>query len=325
MRYFSMQGNDGDVAAKDESQASIAQLAGYAAGISLLTFSHSPAYLYSIFFASVPLHLTMTVYMMRNATFELLTLPRISHLAEAYVAEGTVDSVEGMDSKGATGLFGEFYKTKSDCWLTLAPRVGEALSAGSEVDRSRWEVCSQVFQVSLFQSTICAERAYSRRSLSHSTNATFCSLVTHHEVLGSRSSSIQTRRPKTCFARSCMLPWCGVCCRRAPLGQAPSRPCAQSSLTLTSGRIMTSLRSSGRSNSASGGRTNSVSQILETALRGHHRPWTTIFEVALYSVVGCPIAWASMARSMRAAGSVHLLHRHLRFTRCSRLPRSLPT
>ncbi|RPD59599.1 DUF647-domain-containing protein [Lentinus tigrinus ALCF2SS1-7] len=146
MRYFSMQGNDGDVAAKDESQASIAQLAGYAAGISLLTFSHSPAYLYSIFFTAVPLHLTMTVYMMRNASFELLTLPRVSHLAQTYITEGTVDSVDSLDQKGATGLFGEFYKNKSDCWLTLAPRVSDVLSAGSEVDRSRWEVCSKVFQ-----------------------------------------------------------------------------------------------------------------------------------------------------------------------------------
>ncbi|RDX57081.1 DUF647-domain-containing protein [Lentinus brumalis] len=146
MRYFSLQGNDGDVAAKDESQASIAQLTGYAAGISLLTFSHSPVYLYSIFFAAVPLHLVMTVYMMRSASFELLTLPRLSHLAQAYVTEETVDSVEQLDKKGATGLFGEFYKGKSDRWLTLAPRVGDVLSAGSEVDRSRWQACSQVFQ-----------------------------------------------------------------------------------------------------------------------------------------------------------------------------------
>lgn len=144
-----MQGNDGDVAAKDESQASVAQLGGYAAGISLLTFSHAPAYLYSIFFLAVPLHLTMTAYMMRVATFELLTLPRISYLAQAYVTDGEVDSQADLDAKGATGLFGEFYKTKNDRWLVLAPRVGDVLSSGSGADRSTWKVCSQVFQVRL--------------------------------------------------------------------------------------------------------------------------------------------------------------------------------
>ncbi|KAM5537156.1 hypothetical protein V8D89_009089 [Ganoderma adspersum] len=146
IRYFSMQGNDGDVAAKDESQSSVAQLGGYAAGISLLTFSHAPAYLYSVFFLAVPLHLTMTAYMMRFATFELLTLPRISHLAETYVTDGEVDSQADLDKKGVTGLFGEFYKTKDDRWLTLAPRVGDVLSSSSDVDRSTWEVCSQVFR-----------------------------------------------------------------------------------------------------------------------------------------------------------------------------------
>ncbi len=144
-----MQGNDGDVAAKDESQASVAQLGGYAAGITLLAFSHAPAYLYSIFFLAVPLHLTMTAYMMRVATFELLTLPRITHLAQTYVTDGEVDSQTDLDKKGSTGLFGEFYKTKNDRWLTLAPRVGDVLSSGSDIDRSTWEVCSQVFRVSV--------------------------------------------------------------------------------------------------------------------------------------------------------------------------------
>ena len=143
-----MQGNDGDVAAKDESQASVAQLAGYAAGISLLTFSHSPAYLYSIFFLAVPLHLTMTALMMRGASFELLTLPRVSYLAQAYVRERAVVSVDELERKAATGLFGEFYKNKGDQWLKLGQRASDVLRPGSDVDRDVWEVCSRAFQVS---------------------------------------------------------------------------------------------------------------------------------------------------------------------------------
>ncbi|KAH9902756.1 DUF647-domain-containing protein [Cubamyces lactineus] len=146
MRYFSEQGNTGDVAAKDESQASIAQLFGYASGISLLTVSHTAGYLYSIFFFAVPLHLTMTAYMMRVATFELLTLPRISCLAQEYVTRGDVSSLEELDKSRRIGLFGEFYRTNGDRWLTLAPRVNEVLQSGTELEQSRWQVCAEVFK-----------------------------------------------------------------------------------------------------------------------------------------------------------------------------------
>ncbi|KAI0822532.1 DUF647-domain-containing protein [Trametes gibbosa] len=147
VRYFSQQGNTGDVAAKDESQASIAQLAGYAAGISLLTVSHTAAYLYAIFAVAVPVHLIMTAYMMRVASFELLTLPRVSRLAEAYVSmQGQVPSLTELDAARCTGLYGEFYREKHDRWLILAPRVGEVLSLGLEVERARWQICAGVFK-----------------------------------------------------------------------------------------------------------------------------------------------------------------------------------
>ncbi|KAI8980080.1 DUF647-domain-containing protein [Trametes punicea] len=146
VRYFSEQGNTGDVAAKDESQASIAQLTGYASGISLLTFSHTAAYLYTIFSVAVPLHLMMTACMMRVATFELLTLPRISCLAQEYVTRGRVSSLTELDQSGCTGLFGEFYQNKGDRWLTLAPRVSEVLEPGTENQRSLWQICAAVFR-----------------------------------------------------------------------------------------------------------------------------------------------------------------------------------
>ncbi|KAH9856628.1 DUF647-domain-containing protein [Lenzites betulinus] len=151
VRYFSQQSNTGDVAAKDESQASIAQLAGYASGISLLTVSHTAAYLYAIFAVAVPVHLVMTAYMMRVARFELLTLPRASRLADAYVSEGgQVPSLAELDAARCTGLYGEFYRDKRDRWLTLAPRVGEVLRSGPDLDmeleRMRWQVCAGVFK-----------------------------------------------------------------------------------------------------------------------------------------------------------------------------------
>ncbi|PCH39406.1 DUF647-domain-containing protein [Wolfiporia cocos MD-104 SS10] len=148
VRYFSQQGNVGDVAAKDESQTSIAQLAGYAAGIGLLTFSHSPAYLYSLFFLLTPAHLTTTVFMMRVATFESLTVPRLSLLARGYAAErdDAIVPFKELEKMGQTGLFGEFYKMKRDEVVSLAPRVADVIGAETNSESMRWELCTNVFR-----------------------------------------------------------------------------------------------------------------------------------------------------------------------------------
>jgi len=144
MRYFSTQGNTGDVAAKDESQTSIAQLTGYAAGIGLLTVAQNPAYLFSLFAVMVPAHMTMTTYMMRVATFELLTLPRLSILGQEFDEGQRVPSLKEMDAMDAAGVFGEFYKRKEDKYLTIAPRVSSVVT--NEQDASRWDACANASQ-----------------------------------------------------------------------------------------------------------------------------------------------------------------------------------
>lgn len=150
VRYFSQQGNTGDVAAKEESQASIAQLVGYSAGIGLLTFSHSAAYLYSIFFLAVPVSLGITTWMLRLTTFELLTLPRLGMLAGAYAGgEGVkrVKTLKEVEEEESTGLFGEFYKRKQDKFLSLAPRVEDVFKAHAPQDRKTWDTCVDAFHV----------------------------------------------------------------------------------------------------------------------------------------------------------------------------------
>ncbi|EMD33961.1 hypothetical protein CERSUDRAFT_117486 [Gelatoporia subvermispora B] len=143
IRYFSQQGNTGDVAAKDESQASVAQLAGYAAGIGLLTLSHDPSYLYTIFALAVPTHLVATTLMMRCATFELLTIPRLSLLAETYSRKGDVMPLSRLEAKRATGMFGEFYGKGQGKLVSLAPRVAEVVK-DEEGERARWALCTEV-------------------------------------------------------------------------------------------------------------------------------------------------------------------------------------
>lgn len=161
VRFFAKQGNMGDVAAKSESQASVGQLLGYASGIGLLTVSHSAAWLYAVFAVAVPLHLAITAWMLRVASFEMLTLPRISSIAGSYVnasspvgsghgAVGThgVVPLQELDASRRTGFFGEFYKTKADRYLRLAPRVEDVLSPKRPDDRARWEACVSAFNVS---------------------------------------------------------------------------------------------------------------------------------------------------------------------------------
>lgn len=147
VRCFAQQGNTGDVAAKSESQASVAQLLGYAAGIGLLTVSHSAPYLYSIFAVSVPAHMAITAWMLRVATFELLTLPRLSWLANEYTWNREVVSLRELEATKKTGLFGEFYKVKTDQYVTLTPTLEEVVDTAA--DRNRWEACVHAFDVSV--------------------------------------------------------------------------------------------------------------------------------------------------------------------------------
>lgn len=141
----------GDVAAKEESQASIAQLLGYAVGMSLLTFSHSAGYLYSIFALAVPIHLCASTLMLKLANFELLTLPRVTLLAKRSAVEDgesnkAVSCLKELDESKETGLFGEFYKRRRDHLVTLAPKVEDFLD-DTEESVTTWEICADAFAV----------------------------------------------------------------------------------------------------------------------------------------------------------------------------------
>lgn len=158
VRLFSRHGNTGDVAAKSESQASVGQLLGYAAGIGLLTISHSAAYLYTIFAITVPAHMVLTGQMLRVATFEVLTLPRLSQLAREYTSEPrlyvggqSVSSLQELEAAKTTGFFGEFFKRKQDRYVRLTPRLEDALAQRGATGRDLWELCADVFEVSQFR------------------------------------------------------------------------------------------------------------------------------------------------------------------------------
>ncbi|KAI9328625.1 vitamin B6 photo-protection and homoeostasis-domain-containing protein [Obelidium mucronatum] len=97
-RNFALQGNVGDIVAKDDSQQTIAHLCGLLTGISLLTFSHSPAFLFACFFLVGPIHYYATIAFL-NATHD------------AYVnRNGVVLDYNTIEKEGNTVWFGEWIK-----------------------------------------------------------------------------------------------------------------------------------------------------------------------------------------------------------------------
>lgn len=151
----------GDVAAKSESQGSVGVLAGYALGVSLLTVSHSAPYLYSIFALAVPLHLGLTQWMLKTATFELLTLPRLSFLAREFLAtagrpeaERRVSTIGDLEREGETGMYGEYFKKSEDRYVVIAPGLEDIVSSTDIRAQVKWTVCVEAFEVRLSLSTM---------------------------------------------------------------------------------------------------------------------------------------------------------------------------
>lgn len=151
----------GDVAAKAESQGSVSQLLGYGVGVGLLAVSQAAPYLYSIFAISAPIHLAVTAYMLRVATFELLTLPRLTWLSKEYASGNgrseeneqilpySLPSLAELERRKDIGFFGEFFRHKEEDYLQLAPRLEDIIASPTPAARERWNACVEAFDVSV--------------------------------------------------------------------------------------------------------------------------------------------------------------------------------
>ncbi|KAJ3100176.1 hypothetical protein HDU97_002457 [Phlyctochytrium planicorne] len=129
-RNFALQGNVGDLVAKDDSQMTIAHLLGMSTGVLLLYLSHSHLFLFLCFSLLAPVHFVATLYLVDAAKFEVLNRPRLLLICKGYVesallmsdrggiggVKGRVMGVEGVE-KYQRG-FGEWLKKGVD-----VPRV----------------------------------------------------------------------------------------------------------------------------------------------------------------------------------------------------------
>ncbi|TPX56246.1 hypothetical protein SpCBS45565_g08445 [Spizellomyces sp. 'palustris'] len=107
-RNFALQGNVGDLVAKDDSQMSVAHLLGMLIGVCAITFSHTPTFLFTTFFLLGPLHFTTTLALLRAARFELLNQTTLTLVCWKFVREGRVSGVEELRS--FEKWFGEWIK-----------------------------------------------------------------------------------------------------------------------------------------------------------------------------------------------------------------------
>ncbi|KAJ3213676.1 hypothetical protein HDU67_002597 [Dinochytrium kinnereticum] len=98
-RNFALQGNVGDLVAKDDSQMTVAHLLGMATGVLLLTLSHSHLFLFTAFSLLAPIHFLATLALVDAARFEVLNRPRLLIICEEFVkGEGRVMKMEEVEA-----------------------------------------------------------------------------------------------------------------------------------------------------------------------------------------------------------------------------------
>ncbi|KAJ3102232.1 hypothetical protein HK100_004401 [Physocladia obscura] len=107
-RNFAVQGNVGDIVAKDDSQETIAHLFGLVTGIALLSFNHSPMFLFSCFFLIGPLHYYTITKILNAIRFEVVSATKMLLLGNEYVRNGRVLNYGEIESGGETMWFGEW-------------------------------------------------------------------------------------------------------------------------------------------------------------------------------------------------------------------------
>lgn len=107
-RNFALQGNVGDLVAKDDSQMSVAHLLGMLSGVTAISISHAPLFLFGGFLVLGPVHFAMSMALLRAAQFEVLNETTLTLISRQYVKDLTVPGMEDLAPYGR--WFGERVK-----------------------------------------------------------------------------------------------------------------------------------------------------------------------------------------------------------------------
>ncbi|KAI9307032.1 vitamin B6 photo-protection and homoeostasis-domain-containing protein [Cunninghamella echinulata] len=134
-KHFSPNGNIGDIVAKDDAQMSTAHLLGMLSGVGLISVSHSPLFLFSVFAILSPINIWTTVKMINAAQFEILNQAKVTLLSREFIDNGDVVNYDQLKKKEIG--FGEWIKPGKSNNINVNIKMGrsaeEAYGSSDEI------------------------------------------------------------------------------------------------------------------------------------------------------------------------------------------------
>ncbi|TPX31976.1 hypothetical protein SmJEL517_g04819 [Synchytrium microbalum] len=104
-RNFALQGNVGDLVAKDDSQMTVADLFGLVSGVGLISLPYSTTALFIMFFILGSLHYFSTLRLVWEAQFEVLNGSKLVLISDTFLRTNRVPSMKEL--KPRESWFGE--------------------------------------------------------------------------------------------------------------------------------------------------------------------------------------------------------------------------
>ncbi|KAI8088893.1 vitamin B6 photo-protection and homoeostasis-domain-containing protein [Halteromyces radiatus] len=134
-KHFSLNGNIGDIVAKDDAQMSTAHLLGMLSGVGLITISHSPAFLFGVFAVLSPINIWSTIKTIDAAKFEVLNQAKLTLLCREFIETGQVLDYDQLRPKEIG--FGEWIKpgkgNNIKVHIKMGPSAEEAYNSVNEI------------------------------------------------------------------------------------------------------------------------------------------------------------------------------------------------
>jgi hypothetical protein len=150
-RNFALNGNVGDLVAKDDTQMSLAHLIGTAVGVSLLNISHSTEALFAGFAILGPIHLYTTISLLHSTRFAILNQTSLTLLSEAFVRHDKILNLTEAEQK--TIGFGEWIHRK---WKGPKVVIGSSIKEAFGIHSKTTCILSLQSALTLFEVRLLA-------------------------------------------------------------------------------------------------------------------------------------------------------------------------
>ncbi|KAI9268074.1 vitamin B6 photo-protection and homoeostasis-domain-containing protein [Phascolomyces articulosus] len=125
-KHFALNGNIGDIVAKDDAQMSTAHLLGMLTGVGVISLSHEPIYLFGAFALLTPINIWSTIKMLDAAEFEVLNQAKLTLLSRTFIDTGKAVDYKELQPREIG--FGE--------WIRPGTHGAIRLKLGSSAEKS---------------------------------------------------------------------------------------------------------------------------------------------------------------------------------------------